>query len=277
MRRILLFVVALGACAHHPHKVGWPDAPLELRDDTDRDQAIDHLWVTPLGAELDAARTRIATAIAHRIADALDEERPIVAANLFDQLVSLWQDEPTALGKGLAGQAPLIERLRSVFARSGAVEPALLSLVTLMEIEPASRPKRQAELDEILGFTDDLAIAENGPNAVRAQPIAQLSSTVLAVPLPWLVDRYVGLLEDRQRAVSQLLQSQGGSIQLVRAHHDILSSARRIAGALARAGRSSEIARHLGTLKGTIGTDRELTIRATIISEQPTAEAYVEL
>ena len=147
--RILLVVVAAlsaGACAHHSHKVGWPDAPLELRDDTDRDQAIDHLWVTPPGPELDAARTRIATAIAHRIADALEEDRPIVAANLFDQLVSLWQDDPMALGKGLAGHAALVEKLRSVFARSGAVEPALLSLVTLMEIGRASCRERVLRL-----------------------------------------------------------------------------------------------------------------------------------
>lgn len=276
---MLLFVVALAcvACGHQPHKIAWPDAPLELGDDTDRSQAIDHLLVMPAGPERDAERNRIAAATAHRINDVLDEDHPIIAAGMFDQLVSLWSDDPQDLGPGLRPHVALVERLRATFAKSGAVEPTLLALVVLMEAEPQTRARRQDELDEVLGFTDDLAVAENGPNAVRAQPIAQLGSVVFAVPLPWLVDRFVKLVEERQRTVSQLLATQGGSIQLVRAHHDILNSARKITGALARGGRVGDIAKHLQTLKGTIGTDREIMIRATIIAEQPTPEAYVQL
>ena len=98
----------------------------------------------------------------------------------------------------------------------------------------------------------------------------------LALPLPWLVDRYVGLLEDRQRIVAQLIDQQGASMEIVRAHHDILTTARRIADVLARAGRPTEIHRHLVRMKG-LGSDRELAMRAEIVADQPTAAAYQEL
>src|SRR5690606_39086674 len=50
----------------------------------------------------------------------------------------------------------------------------------------------------------------------------------------------------------------------------------RIASVLARAGRTEEIHRHLAGLEG-LGIDRELTIRAEIVADQPTADAYYEL
>jgi tetratricopeptide (TPR) repeat protein len=73
-----------------------------------------------------------------------------------------------------------------------------------------------------------------------------------------------------------LLDQQGASMELVRAHHDILSTSRRIANVLARAHRAKEIHRHLASIKG-IGSDRDLTARAEILAENPTAEAYGEL
>ena len=164
-----------------------------------------------------------------------------------------------------------------MFARSGALEPAVQTLVVLAEIDPDARAARLAELDEVLGFADDLARADNGDAAARAQPIALLEPTALALPLPWLVERYVALQIERQRAVAQLIEHQGASMAIVRAHHDFLSTARRIASALARAGRPGEIHRRLAQLSGGFGSDRELAIRAEVVADQPTADAYAEL
>lgn len=295
MARMLVLVLLIGtACGAAPrNKPSWPDAPIELRDDTDRDAAIDLLWVTPVGAARDRLRTEIADATAKRLADAVAEDRPFVAAQLLDQLTGLYTSDPKAVA-ALTRHAPLIKDLRKMFAKSGALEPAAQTLILLAEIEPAHRVAVLAELEEILGFADDLAIAENGEDAIRSQPIALLQPTVLQLPLPWLVDKYVKLVVDRQVAVASVLEryqkspppctpgdpgcptASGVTLALVRAHHDILATAHRIANVLARAGRGPEIHRHLVNLKG-IGTERELAARAEVLAEHPTAESYGEL
>ena len=254
----------------------WPDAPMQLRDESDRDQAIDQLWVLPLGAERDAVRKEITDAIVARITDALEEDKPFVAELLLFQLASLWQMDPTAVAVGLTPHVEVMRKLRATFAKSGALEPTIATLALLAEVEPARRNEHLTEIDEVLHFADDLESAENGPEAQRAQPIKLLQPSVLALPLPWLVDKYVGLLEQRQQVISDLIQAQGASIQLVRAHPDILQTSLRISIALARAGRTEEISRHLADLKG-LGADRELAIRADILADQGSADAYFEL
>lgn len=275
--RAVLAGVVLAACGHSSgNKIAWPDAPVALRDDSDRDQTIDRLWVLPAGAARDQIRTDVAAAVARRIGDALSEERPFAAALLLDQLTWMWQADPATVGRGLAPHAELLKQLRAMFAKSGALEPAIQTLVLLAEIEPAHRAEHVAEIDEILAFADELAIADNGPTAVRAQPLQLLQPTALALPLPWLVDRYVAMLIERQRSIQQLIDKQGASLQLVRAHHDILTTSRRVANVLARAGRPTEIHGALSRLKG-LGTERELSTRAEILASQPTAQAYAEL
>ncbi len=276
--RIALAAALLGACspAARP-KVAWPDAPVALRDDADRDQAIDQLWMMPLGAERDRARTQIAAAIARRVSDAIEEDRPFAAALLLDQLTWMWQSDPKAVGRGLAAHTELLSRLRAMFAKSGALEPAIQTLVLLAESDPSHRAAHLAEIDEILAFADDLAVADNGPNAGRAQPLALLQPTALALPLTWLVDRYLVLLSERQQVISGLIDKHGASMELVRAHHDILSTSRRIANVLARAGRASEIHAHLSKLRGNFGLDRELAARAEVVAENPMPEAFVAL
>lgn len=275
-RIAVLGVVLAGCGATARPTFSWPDAPVTLRDDADRDQAIDRLWVMPLGAERDKQRAAIAAAVVRRISDAIEDERPFAAAALLDQLTAMWQQDPTTVGRGLAMHVQLLERLRGMFAKSGALEPTVQTLVLLAEIEPGERAAHVAEIDEILAFADELAIADHGINAGRAQPIALLQPTALALPLPWLVNRYVDLLSLRQRVISGLIEKQGASMEIVRAHHDILSTSRRIANVLARAGRVGEIHSHLERLKG-LGMDRELTMRAEIVAENPTADAYLEL
>ncbi|MBA3452485.1 MAG: hypothetical protein H0T42_05240, partial [Deltaproteobacteria bacterium] len=73
------------------------------------------------------------------------------------------------------------------------------------------------------------------------------------------------------------IDKQGASMELVRAHHDILATSRRIAIVLARAGRTAEIHAHLSRLRGNFGLDRELAARAEVVAENPTAEAFIAL
>ena len=256
----------------------FPDVPVELADEDDRAQAIDKLWTLRPGPDRDAARARVTLAIAQRITDAIEDDKPFVAQSLLFDLVELWRDDPAEVGRGLAGQVALVERLRAIFAKSASIEPAIATLVLLAELEPSRRAAHLAELDEVLAFADDLAAAEHGDNAQRAEPIALLQRTVLALPLPWLVDRYVALLEDRQIAFAKLVDPKHPpTYELVRAQPDLLKTAHRIANALARADRISEIHGHLGKLVGMYGADKELAVRAEIVHDRPTADAYADL
>lgn len=277
MRLIVALMLACLACGSAgKRQPAWPDAPMQLRDETDRDQAIDQLWVLPAGAERDAVRGAITNAIAARITDALEEDQPFVAELLLFQVMSLWQVDPAQAASGLASHVEIVRQLRATFARSGALEPAIATLALLAELEPTRRTEHLTEIDEVLHFSDDLEAAENGPEAQRAQPIKLLQPAVLALPLSWLVDKYVALLEERQRVINDLITQQGASIQLVRAHHDILATSQRIAIALARAGRTEDIHRHLADIKG-LGADKELATRAETVANRPTADAYHDL
>jgi tetratricopeptide (TPR) repeat protein len=270
-------LVGLASCNHAGGgRATFPDEPLQLADDSDRAQAIDELWVMPAGAQRDARRAQVVAAVAHRIAEVLDEDKPLAAQQLLFELCALWRTDPEAVGRGLADQEPLLRRLRAQFARSGAIEPTLAALAVLAEVDASHRAAYLAELDEALAFADELSTAEHGDDAEHGQSIALVQTTVLALPLPWLVDRYVGLLEERQRAVTRLIDAKQLPMRLVQAHHDVIHTAHRIANALARAGRVSEIHAHLERLNG-IGSDRELAIRAEILADQPTADAYAEL
>jgi tetratricopeptide (TPR) repeat protein len=275
---LVALLLGISACGPTtPKRPTWPDAAVELRDDADRDQAIDAFWVLPPGADRDKRRAAIASATARRIDDAIGEDRPFVAEALLEELASLWESDPQNVGRGLAPHVALLEQLRAMFAKAGALQPAMQTLVLLAEVQPAQRAARLAELDEILTFADELAVADNGPNAMRSQPIALLAPTALALPVPWVVDRYVKLLVERQIAVSALLAQGGASMQLVRAHYDILSTQRRIAAILARAGRVTGIHPGIAKLTGIGADQRQLVMRAEMVSVQGTAESYAEL
>ena len=70
---IVSAAVALAGCTTAASfHAAWPDTQVELRDDADRDQAIDLLWVTPVGPGRDRARAPIAAALARRISDAVE-------------------------------------------------------------------------------------------------------------------------------------------------------------------------------------------------------------
>ena len=275
MRTCFVLLVALTACTPKLAELAkFPDAPLQLRDDSDRQDATDSLWLMPAGPARDAARAAIADALAHRLDDALEEDEPIAAEGLASELASLWQDDPDAVGRGLAAYAPLLHRLRDTFARSGALEPTLAILAILAEVEPAQRDAALGEIDEILEFAGSVA-ASSAIDAAHERPSALLQPAVLVLPLPWLVDRYVAVLEQRQKAMSDQLAN-GHAPELAGALHEVSLTARRIAAAYARAGRIDQIAPHLAKLAG-LGEDGTLKDVAEQLVRAPTAAGYVAL
>jgi len=271
MAAILVAIIGCSHATHAPPR--FPDAPLELGDDTDRDQAIDALWVMQPGAERDRARATIADALFRRIEVALAEDQPLVVENLVFALTALWQQDPQAVGTGLAPQLARLQELRTTFAKSGALEPALCTLALLAEADAAHRTEHLDEIDEILKFAAEAA--DDDTEIAHPPPSSLVQPTVLALPLPWLVDRYIVLLEQQQQAIDARF-TKDKSFQIVGAAHEVLLTGRRIASALARANRIGEIAPHITALKG-LGEDRALRVHAEALATSPSPETYLEL
>ncbi|MCA9674408.1 MAG: hypothetical protein KC464_05130, partial [Myxococcales bacterium] len=211
------------------------DAPWELEDVDDwqevRDQLAGLAATDPRRHDL---RVQLAAAQADRVGRWLDANRPALAYEALLELARLWTDEPTALAAELAPARDLLTRARGVFAKSGADREVVLTLVLLGEIGPdaAAHDAAWTEIDEVLGFADQLAIAENGAMAVRARPIEILEPVAMALPLRALTDRYVDLVLARQAAVADALAAGSASFELVRAHSDVVSAAHAVAAAL---------------------------------------------
>ncbi|HEY0252261.1 MAG TPA: hypothetical protein VGC41_12085, partial [Kofleriaceae bacterium] len=88
MKCIVLVAALVTACGHggsEPPR--FPDAPMQLGDDSDRGQAIDELWVMAPGAERNKARATIADALFVRIAETRD---PLVIEQALFQLAEMW-------------------------------------------------------------------------------------------------------------------------------------------------------------------------------------------
>ncbi len=201
------------------------------------------------------------------------DDQPFVVENLLFQLASLWQQDPLAVGRGLAPRVAALIELRAQFAKSGALEPTLCTLALLAEVDATHRAEHLAEIDEILVFASEAA--QDDTEISHPTPAALLRPTVLALPLPWLVDRYVVQLEQQQRDIDARF-ARDKSFQMVGAAREALQTGRRIASALARGHRVGEIAAHVAGLHG-LGEDRALRLRAEAVVQQPTADNYAEL
>lgn len=265
---LLLAGLALTGCPR-PRDAARPvdfgpitDAPWELEDDADWSEVRDQMLALPTtDRRRRDLRVQLAAAQTDRIGRWLDANRPNLAYEALLDLARLWADDPDAIGAELTGQKAAIARARGVFARAGADQEVVLALVVLGEIDPAQRDAHWAEIDEVLSFADDLAVAENGEAAIRGRPIQILEPIALALPLRRVTDRFAELVTARQVAVSEALSNQGASFELVRAHGDVLEAARSLAAALARGGRTAEIAERIKDLAG-IGADQDLAARA---------------
>jgi len=272
--RALLLVLLLGlvaACprprgAHHGGEFGpVTDSTWELEDESDWQEVRDQMYGLTPGPARQRLRVELAAAQVDRIGRWLDANRPNLAYEAMLDLARLWSDDPEALGADLRGHRSAIERARATFARAGADGEVVLALVLLAEIDPAHRDQAWKDIDEVLGFADELASTEHGTQAVRGRPIQILQPIALALPLRVVTDRYVDLVVARQAAVSGALAAQGASFELVRAHGDVLKAARNLGAALARAGRPTEIAGRIARFQG-IGADEALAKKAAAIT-----------
>ncbi|MFT3699359.1 MAG: hypothetical protein QM831_39795 [Kofleriaceae bacterium] len=269
MKRLLI-AAALAGCSHGSEPPKFPDAPMQLSDDSDRGQAIDELWVMPAGPERNKARNSVADALFARIAATTD---PLVIEDALFEVTSLWMNDPQNVGGALATHAKQVRDLRATFAKSGAVEPTLCALVLLAEIDSAHRSEHVAEIDEILSFSADAAAndteVQHPPAPVLLQP------TVMALPLPWVVERYVTLVEDQQKRIDAAF-AKDKTYKMIGVAHEVLQSGRRIASALARAHRLNEVPAHVDKITG-LGEDRGLRERVDAVVAAPSASAYYEL
>ena len=240
------------------------------------------MWAMPLGPARDAARAQIADAIG---AAARRRARTRISRSPRSRSCSssrrLWQDDPSAIGRGLGAHVDLLHRLRATFAKSGALEPALDALAMLAEVEPSARAARLGEIDEILEFAGGIAAARGGSarasDVDSARPIALLQPTVIALPLPWLVDRYVAALAQRQRAIRDQL-AQGHALELVGELHDV--ALHRAAGSPPRSPAPAASTRSRNTSRRSTGSAKTARCaRSPSRSPVPhaTPAAYVEL
>jgi tetratricopeptide (TPR) repeat protein len=284
LRRLVLVagLVLFVGCPHPkdaapPRAFTSTDVPWELEDGDDWAEMRDRmLGLSPTDARRHDLRVQLAAAQADRIGHWLDADRPTLAYEAMLDLVRMWTDDPENLGVELAAQRDVIARARGAFARAGADAEVVLSLIVLSEIEPEKRAARWDEVDEVLAFSDELAVAENGDLAVRARPIELLEPVALAWPLRTVTDRYIALVVERQKAVADALDKKGASFELVRAHTGVLRAARTLAAALARAGRPLEIAALLAPMSG-IGTDEALAqLAAAVAADGAGARDYVK-
>ncbi|HUJ63784.1 MAG TPA: hypothetical protein VLX92_35030, partial [Kofleriaceae bacterium] len=122
----LAAVVALAGCRPPAFpSARFPDTPMQLGDESDREQAIDQLWTLAPGDAREPLRREVADALARRIRDAVGDDQPFVAETLLFELCSLWRDDPRGVGRGLADHVALIRDLHAMFAKSGSLQPTV--------------------------------------------------------------------------------------------------------------------------------------------------------
>lgn len=282
MRVAVVCVIAVATACHpqlrHPARPDAPDAAYRLDDDADRAEERDRLAaLAPDDPARAALRGEIATVLAARIDDELTHARLRRAQRYLLELVSLWRDDPDHLAAEGKPLVPMLVRARDALAKAGIDDAVLVALVALVETDPDRAAQWHAEIDEVLAYADDLDRAQGGDNAIRARAIPNLTPIVHALPIGWLVDRYVDVVTARQVAVNTLLLKNGASIELVQAHHDVLEASHQVAGALGRAGRIDDLITRTAALTG-LGAERELVVAALALRDNKTqAEPYVIL
>ena len=242
------------------------DAPFDLAEDQDLAEVRSELFAMPADAAGRAGlRRKLADEYARRLALAVKENRHGDAYQALSQMMRLWNvadlRDPAAVGRDLAPYRASIEQARHMFARAGKDRETAAALCALMLIEPDQAEHHRAELDEVLAFADQLAIAENGDDAVGARPIAIFEELVDIHPTRWVVDRLVALYVTRQKQLDAYFQKPSPDMRIVRAHGDgFVRTTWHIVRVLARTGRLAEAPAALEPVSG-LGDDKDLRER----------------
>src|SRR6185503_13870241 len=242
------------------------DAPFDLAEDQDLAEVRSELFALPADAPGRVAlRKKVADEYARRLAVAVTEHRHGDAYLALSRLMRLWSAEElrnaAAVGRDMAPYQSAISRARTMFARAGKDRETAAALCALMMIEPEQAAHHRAELEEVFSFADQLAIAENGDEAVGARPIAILEELVNLHPAPWVVDRLIPLYVARQKQLDAYFQKPSPDMRVVRAHGDgFVRTTWHIVRVLARTGRLGEAPAALEPVSG-LGDDKDLRER----------------
>lgn len=258
-----LAVVSGAGCGGAPRvrfdRMVAADLDLDLADAGDRDFARDELRAMEVGAPGRVeARAALARAAIARIDAAVGAGAYRDATGELYALGELWQRDPGALAAELAWAVPSLQAAATAMSSHGADHGALAARVLLRETDGAHAALHGDEIAEILAYLDDLGVGEMGPAGSGQLSVAALEPLARALPLPALVDDVIARIAARQAVFTAILQAGGASVDLVRAHSDIFTSARRAAGLLALGGRAAELEPVIAGFRG-LGSATALT------------------
>lgn len=251
----------------------WPsgDVPVDLAEANDLDAAIDAMWAIP-PSERTAARTVIATELLRELHDHTAANDGAQAAETLFRLAGLWSDDIPAFGREQQASISAIQATKRLVAQSGDMPASMLALALLMQLEPSRAGEHRQEIREILDYADLTAVAEAGETAQRSRSLQVLEPVVRGFPHEELTDTWVARMVERQGFVEAMLNSQKASFELVRAHSGVLTTARRVATTMARAGQGKQIAKRIAPVRG-IGSDRDLASLAAAFAASGATDA----
>lgn len=259
---ILLPACGPKASVRIPEIPGRVDAPYELQSDEDL-FATRLLYdaLSPTDSTRSNTRATLANEYARRIDRMMQRDEVARAFEHFQQLLTLWSvhelDPPPT---DLSRYAPQARAMRKYFSQSGGTTEAVAALAALTLMDPTGATPYREEIDEILSYSNELAIAQNGPSARRAYPIRILESTAEFLPSKPIVDDLLALYLERQAAISSSVRRGNANIDvaLLRLHGEaLLTTTRNIVRLLAQSERLSEILPAIRQVSG-LGDDAEL-------------------
>lgn len=265
MRRHLLLpaifaLYAVAACRPpSPARLpAWPsgDIPVDLAEPNDLDAAIDAMWAAP-PSQRAAARAPIVAELLRQLQAHTATGQGVDTATTLFQIAALWSEELPAFASELSHGVAALHAAKRLLAQSGDMPAAILALAMLGQLEPLAARTYRAEISEILDYADQSAVAESGELAQRSRSLLVLEPVVREFPHAELTETWVARMVERQGFVEAMLNGQRASFELVRAHSGVLTTARRIATTMARAGQGKNASRRIAPLAG-IGSDREL-------------------
>jgi tetratricopeptide (TPR) repeat protein len=258
-----------------PEQPGRVDAPYELQSDEDlADSRTLYDALALHDPKRAAKRSALAAEYARRTDQLLRNEEAPRAFLRFTELLTLWT--PTELKRktgDLGAFLPQAKAIRARFARSGGANETVAALAALTIMDAASAKRHRAEIDEILSYNDELAVALHGPNASRAYPIRILESTAEIFPLPFVVDGLLRLYQERQAAISSAIRRGNANIDigLVQLHGEgLLTTTRNIVRLLAQNG---EFAAWLPSIRQISGLGDNADLRKRVAAAMASTDA----
>lgn len=282
--RVWVLVMVLGACGGPsqrtmPREPGRVDAPYELENDDDLAETRQAFTLLNPGSKSrDQARIRLADEYARRIRSNLKRGERDGAFLAFQNLAGLWTAKELRNGPtGLEQYAEEIQNLRALFSRSGGAMEAIATLDALSLIRPGQSKSYQAEIDEIIVYSNELGISKNGAGANRARTISILESVSHILPSDTIVNRLVSLYQKRQQAIQSAFRRKGADYELLRVHGmGALNSTHNIVAFLVEAGRSNEALTAIESIEG-LGDDSNLRASLKRLRAHKTAAPFIGL